>query len=151
MFCRKCRRWHFGDPKLKNFVGEHAPTPPQVWRDLQILSLHCWLLVSCFLTTQCLRIEEETWSRRGWGGCIWKIICYCQGGANFICNYLEAGGGGVKFWFTTLRKKGCNKQSVPKMEVAVSWYSNLIFLQFLAVVSAWLKHYLWLFYSLSIK
>ena len=24
----KRRKWHFGDPKLKNFPGEHAPRPP---------------------------------------------------------------------------------------------------------------------------
>ena len=31
MSCRKHRRWHSRDPKLKHFLREHAPRLPQVW------------------------------------------------------------------------------------------------------------------------
>ena len=43
---------------------------------LQNLTLGCWLLLSYSLWNQCPRMEEETWSRRGWGR-----------GTIFICNY----------------------------------------------------------------
>ena len=38
MSCRKCRRWHFRDPKFKNFLGEHAPRFPQVWGAFSMLT-----------------------------------------------------------------------------------------------------------------
>ena len=106
MSCRKCRRWHFRDPKFKNFLG----VLPQVWGTfgaltfllLQNLMLCCWLLASYSLWNQCPRLEEETWSRRGQrggGGAFWKLLLP-RGGTIFICNYF----GGFKFWYTTLLK-----------------------------------------------
>ena len=93
MSCRKCRRWHFRDPKFKNFLGEL----PQVWGTfgaltfllLQNLMLRCWTPASYSLWNQCPRLEEETWK-----------LLLPSWGTIFICNYF----GGFKFWYTTLLK-----------------------------------------------
>ena len=109
MSCRKYRRWHFRDPKLKNFLG----VLPQVWDTigalsfllLQNLMLRFWVLPFYSLWNQCPSLEEETCSRWGWSGgwgCILKIVIAGAGGGGtiFICNYF----GGFKFWYTTLLK-----------------------------------------------
>ena len=42
---------------------------------LQNLTLRCWLPVSLYsLWNQRPRMDKETWSRRGWRGCILKIV-----------------------------------------------------------------------------
>ena len=93
MSCRKCRRWHFRDPKFKIFCGELPP----VWGIfgaltfllLQNLMLRCWTTASYSLWNQCPRLEEETWK-----------LLLPSWGTIFICNYF----GGFKFWYTTLLK-----------------------------------------------
>ena len=93
MSYRKRRRWHFRDPKFKNFLG----VLPQVWGTfgaltfllLQNLMLCCWLPASYSLWNQCPRLEEETWK-----------LLLPSWGTIFICNYF----GGFKFWYTTLLK-----------------------------------------------
>ena len=36
-------------------------------------------------------MEEETWSRRGWGGGVILKIVIARGGTIFICNYFGGG------------------------------------------------------------
>ena len=104
----KRRRWHFRDPKLKKFLGEHAPRLPQVWGTFGALTLYLlplrahsnltlrWLPVSYSLWNQCPWMEEETWSRRGLGGGggVHFKNSYCQGGYNFHMYFSFGGGGG---------------------------------------------------------
>ena len=92
MSCRKRRRWHFRDPKFKHFLGEHAPSLPQVWGAFRALTLlplralsryaaHYWYLTP-------YEINAQGWKKRlglegvGGGGVHFKN-CYCQGGYNF--------------------------------------------------------------------
>ena len=114
MSCRKCRRWHFRDPKFKNFLGEHAPRFPQVWGAFSMLTcpLHApsnsHALYAADYIYQYLiayEINAQGWKKRliGIEGVKIKFTC-------FICCWLHIpvsyslwnqcprmGGGGVHF------------------------------------------------------
>ena len=102
MSCGKHRRWHFQDPKFKNFLGIMPLDPPKVWGTFGSLIFlpvhapsksHTMPLISSILSlmksvpngvkkrkTNYLK----TWSRRGFGGGgVHFKNCYFQGGFNF--------------------------------------------------------------------
>ena len=93
MSCRKCRRWHFRDPKFKNFLGEHAPRFPQVWGAFSMLTcpLHApsnsHVLYAADYIFQYLiayEINAQGWKKRliGIEGVKIKFTC-------FICCWLH--------------------------------------------------------------
>ena len=95
MSCRKRRRWHFRDPKFKHFLGEHAPSLPQVWgafraltflplRALSRYAAHYWYLTPYEINAQGRkkRLGLEGVGGGGGGGCILKIVI-TKGGYNF--------------------------------------------------------------------
>ena len=106
MSCRKCRRWHFRDPKFKNFLG-YSPrfgAPLVHWLFFSFKISCCaadyWRLIAYEINTQGWKKRLGLEGVRGGGGVHFEN-CYCQGGGTiFICNYF----GGFKFWYTTLLK-----------------------------------------------
>ena len=106
MSCRKCRRWHFRDPKFKNFLGVF----PQVWGTFGALTFFSFKISCCaadYWHLIAYEINTQGWKKRlglegvrgGGGGAFWKLLLP-RGGTIFICNYF----GGFKFWYTTLLK-----------------------------------------------
>ena len=115
MSCRKRRRWHFRDPKFKNFPGEHAPRLPQVWGAYGALTFlplrapsksHATLLTTGILQLmKSMRLKgwRRNSKRVGGGGVHFKNCYYQVGwGVQFLCVFIL---GEVKFWYTTLFRK----------------------------------------------
>ena len=133
MACGKHRRWHFQDPKFKNFLGVLPLDPPRYGAPLallffflcihlQNLTLCPWCPVSYRLWNQCPiegRSEKQIiWKlglEGGWGGGGILNIVIAKDGSIFIWNYFR----GLKFWCATLFWKplpplGSNKRLFPK-------------------------------------
>ena len=115
MSCRKRRRWHFWDPKFKNFPGEHAPRLPQVWGAYGALTFlplrapsksHATLLITGILQLmKSMRLKgwRRNSKRVGGGGVHFKNCYYQVGwGVQFLYVFIL---GEVKFWYTTLFRK----------------------------------------------
>ena len=107
---RKCRRWHFQDPKFKKFLlWSTPPGSPRfgaLLAQLTFLPQHAPSKSHAMLLTTGMKsmpkdkiisnVEEQTWSRRGWGGgegYIFNIVIAKGWGSTiFIRNYLGGGG-----------------------------------------------------------
>ena len=115
MSCRKRRRWHFRDLKIKTFLGEHAPRFPQMGRLCRAN------LSSPACRNQWPRMKEETCTRRGWGEHFKN--CYCQGGGTiFTYHFLGRAGGGGK----VLIHHTFLKTPAPLWDVINDWSLNIL-------------------------
>ena len=84
MSCRNCWRWHFRDPKYKNFLGEHAPRLPQVWVAFGTLTFLSLRAPSKFhatlLTTGILYLNMKSVPKDGRGELAYKGLEVERGG-----------------------------------------------------------------------
>ena len=108
MSCRKRRRWHFRDPKFKNFLGEHAPrTPPGLGRLRRANFSPAWTFKISrypidYRYLVAYEIIAQGWKKRlglegGWrwgggGGGILKIIIFFLGGGVQFSSVMIFGG-----------------------------------------------------------
>ena len=109
---RKCRRWHFQDPKLKKFLlWSTPPGSPRfgaLLAQLTFLPQHAPSKSHAMLLTTGMKsmpkdkiisnVEEETWSRRGWVGVgvggTFSILLLPRGGDLQFSYVIIWGGGG---------------------------------------------------------
>ena len=105
MSCRKRRRWHFRDPKCKNFWGACLQTPLGLGclrhTNFSTLSItgFSWLTKSMPMDG-----KRDSCSRRGWrGGCILKIVIAKRVQFSYVIllSLFFGGRGGAKFRYTT--------------------------------------------------